>query len=343
MADVGASHCQDYTTATKLVVAAKTAGADAVKFQAYTPDTVSVDSDHPAYTLTKGPWAGWRLHDLYTKTFMPLEWHKELFVLARDLGLIPFSTPSCPADIDYLETLDCPAYKIASHDIVYLELIAYAASTGKPVILSTGMATFTEILDAVACVAYREDTAILHCTSAYPTPSSDANIDTLTDLQEEFIGTVYGLSDHTKGTLAAICAVAAGACIIEKHIGFEHIRETSHDGGFYANPEQFKRMVEAIREAETVMGEVKYGPTSTEFRRRLCWAKDLPAGHTITRDDILTVCGAEGLLADKLDGVVGRTPPLPVHRHTPVTDESFSVSPLALMRRVYECDYGATP
>ena len=315
VAEIGASHCQNYDVAMRLVEEAKKTGADAVKFQAYTPDTVAVDSDHSAYTLTSGPWANKRLWDLYKEAHMPMKWHKPLFKYARDVGLIPFSTPTDKAGIDYLETLDCPAYKIASHDIVYLELIRYAAQTGKPVILSTGMATLQEISNARYASTLewtRETAAALHCTSAYPTPVAEANVRGMTDLMyngdQGLFGNV-GLSDHTKGTLAAVCAVAAGACIIEKHIGFEHLREKSHDGGFYVNPRQFARMVEAIREAEVVMGEVKYGPTdseSTEFRRRLCWTRDLPAGHTITRDDILAVCGAEGILANQIDNVVGR-------------------------------------
>ena len=322
VAEIGASHCGEFNTAKSLVLSAERAGADAVKFQCYTPDSCAVDSDHPAYTLTKGPWAGKRLWDLYAESHMPWEWHEELFAYAIAGGLIPFSTPTDKAGIDFLETLDCPAYKIASHDIVYLELISHAASTGKPVILSTGMASANEILKAreVAMLAYgRGDVVTLHCTSAYPTPPAEANVSTM-KIWTGATG-LTGLSDHTEGHLAAQLAVAAGACIIEKHLGFEHLREKSHDGGFYANPEQFKRMVEAIREAEVVMGEAKYGPTdseSTEFRRRLCWAKDLPALHTVTRDDILVVCGADGLLANRLDDVIGTVAIDGAERHNPI-------------------------
>ncbi len=328
VAEIGASHCGEFNTAKSLVLSAERAGADAVKFQCYTPDSCAVDSDHPAYTLTKGPWAGKRLWDLYAESHMPWEWHEELFAYAIAGGLIPFSTPTDKAGIDFLETLDCPAYKIASHDIVYLELISHAASTGKPVILSTGMASKREIEVAIGKSSPPWlPCGILACTSAYPTPLDQANINTVIDLQRYAVhGKVVGLSDHTEGHMAAVCAVAAGACIIEKHIGFEHLREKSHDGGFYANPEQFKRMVEAIREAEEVMGEVKYGPTdseSTEFRRRLCWAKDLPAGHVVTRDDMLVVCGAEGLLASQIDNVVGCALVCAVEAHTPAFRDIF--------------------
>ncbi len=324
VAEIGASHCQDFATAENLVIEARKAGADAVKFQHYTPDSCAVDSDHPAYTLTKGPWAGKRLWDLYQETHTPEGWHAPLFKLARSIGLIPFSTPTDKAGIDFLETLDCPAYKIASHDIVYLELIAHAASTGKPVILSTGMATASEILKAreVAMLDYaRGDVVTLHCTSAYPTPWSEANVENVKTWATPGVISLGGLSDHTEGFLAAQLAVAAGACIIEKHIGFEHLREKSHDGGFYANPEQFKRMVEAIREAEVVMGEVKYGPTdseSTEFRRRLCWSHDFEPGRIVERSDLVAVCGAEGVLASEIDNLVGRIVQTDCDRNRPV-------------------------
>ena len=325
VAEIGASHCQDFEVAEALVIAASNIGADAVKFQTYTPDSCAVDSDHPAYRLTQGPWAGKRLWDLYSEACMPYEWHEELFALARDCGLIPFSTPTDKAGIDFLETLDCPAYKIASHDIVYLELIRYAASTGKPVIFSTGMASNDEI-DAVWEIARGGDFVGLHCIAAYPTEPSTMNLLSMgryTPHQmgyEVLVGT-RGISDHTQGYMAAVCAVAAGACIIEKHIGFDHLREKSHDGGFYSSPEELSQMIKKIREAETIMGEVKYGPTdseSTEFRRRLCWARDLPAGHVVERDDIKAMCGSEGVLANKLDSMVGVVLAAPMATDHPV-------------------------
>ena len=176
------------------------------------------------------------------------------------------------------------------------------------------------------------DTAILHCTSAYPTPLDQVNLFIMTDMLDDEMGITYrgGLSDHTQGYMAAVCAVAAGACIIEKHIGFEMWREKSHDGGFYSSPSQFAEMVEKIREAETVMGEVKYGPTdseSTEFRRRLCWAKDLHGG-IVVRNDVLVVCGAEGLLADQLDNILGREIGWCVAAGTPIEMEHLAPIPV---------------
>jgi pseudaminic acid synthase len=263
VAEMSANHNQDFDTAVKLVVEAAYAGADAIKVQTYTPDTMTIRCDRKEFKHEAGSaWDDYTLYDLYSKAYMPWEWQPKLKDVAESMGLDFFSTPFDKTAVDFLETLDVPAYKIASYELVDIPLLKYVAQTGKPVILSTGMAVTREISRAVAALydAGCDQIILLKCTSAYPAQYSDMNLLAIPYLKTFFHGHPVGLSDHSVGTLAATTATALGADVVEKHLAVHG----GFDDAFSLNPSEFKAMVSAIRSTEQIMGSASKGETLTE-------------------------------------------------------------------------------
>lgn len=312
VAELSANHGQDYAQAERLVRAAKEAGADAVKLQTYTADTLTIRSDRPEFRVGGGTlWDGRTLHDLYTEAFTPWEWQPRLKALATELGLDLFSTPFDPSAVDFLEAMDVPAYKVASFELVDLPLIERIAATGKPLIMSTGMATLAEIAAAVdtARAAGAGPIALLKCTSAYPAPPEQMNLRTIAHLAEAF-GVPVGLSDHTLGIPTAVAAVVLGACIIEKHFTLSRA-VPGPDSAFSLEPDEWRAMVEAVRTVEKAVGAVHYGLSDDEqksrvFRRSLYLVQRVRAGEPLTAVNVRSIRPALGLAPRYLPQVLGR-------------------------------------
>lgn len=328
IAELSANHNGRLETAMAILESAKSAGADAVKLQTYRPDTITLDCDGEGFVIQGGLWDGRRLYDLYQEAHMPWEWHAPLFKRGRELGITVFSTPFDPTAVDLLEDLNAPAYKIASFEAVDLPLIRYVASTGKPMIISTGMADAEEIAEAIA--AAREggcqQLAILHCVSGYPAPAADYNLRTIPDMMERF-GLVTGLSDHTLDNTTAIASVALGACIIEKHFTLDR-RGGGPDDSFSLEPPELAALCQGARTAWEALGRVDYGHKSSEqgnaqFRRSLYYVRDLDAGEIIGADAVRSVRPGFGLAPKFLDDIVGRRAKHKILRNTPVTLGSF--------------------
>jgi pseudaminic acid synthase len=325
IAEMSANHNQDYDQAVEIVRAAKAAGADAIKLQTYTPDTMTLDVDTPPFRIGRGTlWEGRNLHDLYGEACTPWEWQPRLKQVAEQLGLACFSTPFDFTSVDFLEGMQVPAYKIASFEIVDLPLIRRVARTGKPAILSTGMSTFAEIEEAVG--AFREaggtQLALLKCTSAYPSPPEEMNLRTIPDLARAF-GLPVGLSDHTLDTAVPAAAVALGACIVEKHLTLSRAKP-GPDAAFSLEPAEFKEMVMAVRTTERALGQVSYETTPREvasrvFRRSLFIVKALKAGETMTADAVRSIRPGYGLAPKFLDQVIGRKAARDIARGTPLS------------------------
>ena len=327
IAELSANHHQGFDEAARLIAAAKQSGADAVKLQTYTPDTITLRCGRPEFQIPGGnTWGGRSLYDLYSEAYTPWEWHPRLAAIASECGLILFSTPFDPSAVEFLAGLEMPAYKIASFEIGELELIACAARTGKPLIVSTGMASFAEIEDAVR-TARSEGAgglAVLKCTSAYPSPPEEMNLATIAHLAEIF-GVTAGLSDHTLGIAAAVTAVALGASIIEKH--FTLSRDVAGpDSHFSLEPAEFRAMVEGIRVAEQAVGSVRYGAGPAEagsvcFRRSLFAAADIRRGETLTRANVRSVRPGYGLAPKYLPDVLGSAAAGDIEFGTPLSWE----------------------
>lgn len=325
VAELSANHRQDFEQAVALVRAAHAAGADAVKLQTYTPDTLTIDSDKDYFRIEKGtPWEGRTLHDLYGQAYTPWEWQPRLKDLAEDLGLHLFSSVFDSSAVDFLERMDVPAYKISSFELVDLPLIKQAAATRKPVILSTGMGTLEEIAEAVATArdSGAAGIALLKCTSAYPATPDEMHLRTVPHLADTFQVPV-GLSDHTLGFAVAAAAVALGACIVEKHLTLS--RSTpGPDSAFSLEPEEFRAMVNAIRAVERARGGVHYGASKSEIatrklRRSLFVVQDTPAGAALTRDNLRSIRPGHGLPPKHLENVLGRRLTRDVERGTPLS------------------------
>lgn len=295
IAEMSANHGQSFERACEIVRAAKAAGADAVKLQTYTPDTMTLKTARDPFRIAGGtPWDGKTLHELYAEAQTPWEWQPKLKALAESLGLHCFSSPFDSTAVDFLQSIDVPAYKIASFELVDLALIEKVASTGRPMLLSTGMASLEEIRDAVeaARAAGGREIALLKCTSAYPAPAEDMNLLTIPHLRETFKLPV-GLSDHTIDSTATIAAVALGACIIEKHFTLSR-NDPGQDSAFSLEPAEFKQLVFAIRTLEKSLGRVQYGVAPAEeksriFRRSLFIVKDIEAGGTFTTANVQAI------------------------------------------------------
>lgn len=326
IAELSANHNGRLDTALKIVAAAKAAGADAVKMQTYRPDTITLDSDSEEFRIRGGLWDGRTLHELYEEAHTPWEWHAPLFEHARRLGITIFSSPFDRTAVDLLEDLDAPAYKIASFEAVDLPLIKYVASTGKPMIISTGMADVEEIQEAIdaARAGGCRELAILRCVSGYPAPASDYNLRTIPDMIERF-GVVTGLSDHTLDNATAIASVALGASIVEKHFTLDR-SGGGPDDSFSLEPPELAALCTGVRTAWAALGSVDYGRKSSEqgnvkFRRSLYFVKDMQAGDLITADAVRSVRPGYGLPPKFLDSVIGRKLARAVRANTPVAWE----------------------
>ncbi|WHX26194.1 pseudaminic acid synthase [Virgibacillus halodenitrificans] len=301
IAELSANHGHEIEIAKKTMLAAKEAGADAVKLQTYTPDTITIKSDKEYFKVQQGTiWDGVTLYDLYSEAYLPWEWHQELFDYANELGLICFSSPFDKTAVDLLEDLNTPAYKIASFEITDIPLIEYVASKGKPVIISTGIATLGEIDEAVqACKKMNnEQIILLKCTSAYPAEIEDANLNTIPNLKDTF-NVEVGLSDHTLGTTVPIVSIALGAKVIEKHFILDK-SIGGPDASFSLSKSEFREMVKAIREAEQSLGKVDYELTDKKrnnrtFSRSLFVVKDVKAGEKFTEENVRSIRPGYGL------------------------------------------------
>lgn len=312
IAEMSANHGQSYDEAVKIIQAAREAGADAIKLQTYTPDTITIDCDNEYFRIGKGTiWEGRILYDLYKEAYTPWEWQPKLKEVAHDFGIDFFSTPFDHTAVDFLQKMNVPAYKIASFELVDIPLIQHVAKTGKPIIMSTGMARLAEIDEAVAAArdAGCKELALLKCTSAYPAPPEEMNLRTIPHMAEAF-GLPVGLSDHTLGIAVPVAAVTLGACIIEKH--FTLSRSISGpDSAFSLEPHEFKAMVEAIRIAEKAIGKVNYAVTDKEvasrvFRRSLFVVKDVKADEIFTTDNVRSIRPGHGLPTRFLSLVLGK-------------------------------------
>lgn len=323
IAEMSANHNGDLEKAFRIIEAAKEAGANAVKIQTYRPDTITLKSDLPDFQIKGGLWAGRTLYDLYEWAHTPWEWHKPLFDHARDLGITIFSSPFDTTAIDMLEDLDTPAYKIASFEAVDLPLIRYAAATGKPMIISTGMADVEEIAEAVDAARGGgcSQLALLHCVSGYPAPAEDYNLRTIPDMMARH-GLVTGLSDHTLDNTTAIASVALGASIIEKHFTLDR-SGGGPDDSFSLEPAELAALCTGAKTAWAALGKVDYGRKSSEqgnvqFRRSLYFVKDMRAGEVIAPDAVRSVRPGFGLAPKHLDIVVGAVLARDVKKNTPV-------------------------
>lgn len=330
IAEMSANHGGSLDRAKELLRAAATAGADAVKLQTYTADTMTIEADTPPFRIGKGTlWEGRTLYDLYEEAYTPWEWHGELIDAAKRAGITCFSTPFDRTAIDFLEELEVPAYKIASFECIDLELIAYAASTGKPLIISTGMATRGEIDDAVQAARANgcEDLALLRCNSAYPSDPAEMDLRTIPDMQKGW-NCIVGLSDHTLGTEAALAARTLGASILEKHYNLDDA-ETTPDSGFSITASGFAEMVKSIRKTEEMLGDVRYGPTTHEepslaFRRSIFAVADIAEGEPYTRENVRVIRPGHGLPPKELERVLSSVARKPVRRTEPITAENLA-------------------
>lgn len=329
IAEMSANHNGNIETALRIIEEAKRAGADALKIQTYTPDTITLNSNLPDFQIKGGLWEGKTLYELYEWAHTPWEWHKPLFDHARKIGIPIFSSPFDTTAVDLLEDLNAPAYKIASFEAVDLPLIRYVAATGKPMIISTGMADAEEIQEAIA--AAREggckELAILHCVSGYPAPAEDYNLRTIPDMIERF-GLVTGLSDHTLDNTTAISSVVLGASIIEKHFTLDR-NGGGPDDSFSLEPADLAALCRDSKTAWKALGDVNYGRKSSEqgnaqFRRSLYFVKDMKAGELITNDCIRSVRPGFGLAPKHLERVIGQTVSEAVTANTPVKKDSLA-------------------
>lgn len=324
IAEISANHNQKFEEAVRLIGEAKKAGADAVKLQTYTADTLTIDCDNDYFRVGDGTlWEGRNLYELYEEAHTPWDWQPKLKKIADDAGLDLFSSPFDETAVDFLENMDVPAYKVASFEIIDHELLRRIAKTGKPVIMSTGMATEEEIREAVTVLrkAGTKELALLKCTSAYPAPPEEMNLKTILHLAETF-DVVTGLSDHTMGLAVPVAAVALGACIIEKHFTLSRAT-TGPDSAFSLEPGEFKSMIDAVRVVEKAVGEVRFGARGEEtkslpFRRSLFVVKDMKAGETFTRENIRSIRPGHGLPPKHLPDVLGRRAARDIQRGTPL-------------------------
>ena len=324
VAELSANHNQDLQRAVSLIDAATDAGADAIKLQTYTPDTITIRSDREPFQIRGGTlWDGRTLHDLYAEAFTPREWHAELQQKALSCGMDFFSSPFDASAVDFLETLNVPAYKIASPELVDIPLIQKAAGTGKPLIMSTGMATAEEIEEALASArgAGAEQIALLKCTSAYPSPPQEMNLSLIPALAERF-GVPVGLSDHSMGIAVPIAAVALGACIIEKHLTLSRSVK-GPDSEFSLEPHEFKAMVEAVRTVEQAIGHPEFRDGEKEkatraFRRSLFVVEDVKVGDVFTAQNVRSIRPGNGLHTRHLAEIIGQRASCDIQRGTPL-------------------------
>ena len=312
IAELSANHNGNIETAIKTIKAAKRAGADCIKLQTYTPDTLTIDSKKSDFIIkSDSVWDGTNYYDLYKKAYTPWEWHEKLFRVAKEEGLVCFSSPFDKTAVDFLESLNVPAYKIASFEITDISLIEYVASKGKPIILSTGIANIEDIELAISTCKKigNNDIALLKCTSSYPAPIDEANMCMIKDLAERF-NVISGLSDHTIGSTVPIVATSLGAKIIEKHFIIDR-SIGGPDASFSMNEQEFKEMVKAIREAESSIGRVNYKLTEKQkkgrnFSRSLYVTEDIKKGDVITENNVRSIRPGFGIHPKYLPEILGK-------------------------------------
>lgn len=328
IAELSANHNGALERALKTIDAAHSCGASAIKLQTYTADTMTIDCDRSEFMIRGGLWDGYKLYDLYKWAQTPFEWHQAMFEHARKKGITVFSTPFDETAVDLLEKLEAPAYKIASFENTDLPLIRYVASTGKPMIMSTGMATEAEIAEAVDAArgAGCKSLVLLHCISSYPAPMDQANIRQMPELARRF-QTIPGLSDHTIGTTASVAAVALGACVIEKHFTLSRA-DKGPDSEFSIEPDELKRLCKDTHDAWLALGQVGYQRQSAEegskvFRRSVYFVRDLPAGAVVGADDIRRIRPGMGLPPKYFDALIGKRLKSSVTRGTATSWDLF--------------------
>lgn len=323
IAEMSANHAGSIKNAKKIIHAAKAAGADCIKIQTYTADTLTIDCDKPYFQVGAGTWDGENLYKLYEKAFTPWEWQAELKKEAESIGLDFFSTPFDKSSVDFLEEMGIGFYKIASFEIVDIPLIKYVASKGKPIIMSTGMASLAEIEDAVNAMKSQGNNqlALLRCASAYPAITDEMNLMTMKNMAEVFDVPV-GLSDHSMGSVGAVTAVAMGAKIIEKHFCLDRAIENP-DSSFSMNPEEFSQMVKDVRQAEKAIGKVCYGASEQEknsmvFRRSIFCVKDIEPGEVLTEENIRVIRPGYGMAPKYYEEILGQVALQKIERGTPM-------------------------
>jgi pseudaminic acid synthase len=324
IAELSANHNQSIDIAVQTIRAVKEAGADAIKFQTYTPDTITLDCDNEYFQIKQGTiWDGTTLHKLYQRAYTPWEWQPKLKEIAEKLGLICFSSPFDKSAVDFLEKINVPAYKIASFEITDLPLIEYVASKKKPIIISTGIATLEDIEAAVMTCknAGNEQIALLKCTSEYPTPLEDVNLQTMCDLKDRF-EVVVGVSDHTTSIVVPVSSIALGGRIVEKHFILDRSLE-SPDSKFSLNPQEFKEMVQAVRDTELSLGKVTYELSakslkSRELSRSLFIVKELKKGDIFTEENVRSIRPGFGIYPKYLKEILGKKAAKDVARGTPL-------------------------
>lgn len=329
IAELSANHNGNFEQALRIVEAAKVAGADAVKIQTYRPDTITLNADTADFRIKGGLWDGRTLYDLYEEAHTPWEWHKPLFEHAARQGITMFSSPFDPTAVDLLMDLNAPAFKIASFEVIDLPLVRYVASTGKPMVISTGMANDEEIEEAVQ--AARDggctDFVLLHCVSSYPAPATDYSLATIPDMARRWRVPV-GLSDHTLDNTTAIASVALGASVIEKHFTLDR-SGGGPDDSFSLEPKEFTELCSGVRTAWEAVGQIDYGPKSSErgnkvFRRSLYAVEDIRKGCLITSENVRSIRPGYGLAPKHFDAIVGAVATQDLPRGTAITWECIN-------------------
>lgn len=327
IAEMSGNHNGDRAKAFEIIKAAKEAGADCIKIQTYTPDTLTIDCDNEYFHIGSGTWEGENLYSLYGKAYTPWEWQKDLQTEANRLGIDFLSTPFDNTSVDFLEDMGMEFYKIASFELVDIPLVKYIAQKGKPIILSTGMSNEQEIAEALSAIKEQgknNQVVLLKCSSSYPAISDDMNLATIKDMADRF-NVPIGLSDHTLGDLSAIAAVAMGAKVVEKHFCMDR-SEGGPDSSFSMEPQEFKKMVDNIRQIEKAIGSVSYGVTKTEedsmvFRRSLFVVKDVKAGEVFTDENVRSIRPGYGIKPRYYEDVLGKTATCDISRGTPLKME----------------------
>ena len=330
IAELSANHGHDINIAKETIKAAKDSGADAIKIQTYTADTLTIDCDNDYFKLDSGTiWDGRTLYNLYSEAYTPWEWQKELMEYAKSIGLIFFSTPFDKTAVDFLEELEVPVYKVASFEIMDIPLIEYIASKGKPIIISTGVASLSDIEEAVdACKRMGNNQIILlKCTSAYPASIEDANLNTIPNMKDTF-GVEVGLSDHTLGITVPVVSIALGARVIEKHFILDK-SIGGPDSSFSLEPHEFKQMVNSVRDAQKSLGKIDYSMNEKKKNSRLLGrslfvVKDIKAGEVFTEENIRSIRPGYGLEPKHVTEIIGKTAAKSIKKGTPL-DWSFIV------------------
>jgi pseudaminic acid synthase len=324
IAELSANHNGSINRAFESIKAAKDAGADAVKIQTYTADTMTIDCNLDDFKIKGGFWNGRKLYELYKEAGTPYEWHKPLFDYAKEVGITIFSTPFDETAVDLLEELNTPAYKISSFEMVDLPLVKYVAQTGKPIIISTGMASLKEIEEVVQVAKENgcQDLVLLHCISSYPAPEEQSNLRTIPDLAERF-GVLSGLSDHTLGTTVATTSVALGACVIEKHFTLSRA-DKGPDSGFSLEPSELKQLCKDTKIAWQSLGKAGYEikgaeEGNTKFRRSIYAVKDIKRGERLTAENIKRIRPGLGLKPKYYKQVLGKVAKYDIKYGTPVS------------------------